>query len=110
LAGCIRPPGFLALLLVVLLGVVWAFAVLRFLGADAWGDDSPKEKADSARSRASTRSPRGGAERHASLDGSDGCQVVVRMTFCCGSHKSFLDGVDKRWLEALGPPLSGEYL
>lgn len=40
--GWLHPaPWFLALLLVVLLGVVWAFAVLRFLSADAWGDDSP---------------------------------------------------------------------
>ena len=39
---------------------------------------------------------------HDLRDGSDGCQVVVRMTFCRSSHKSFLDGVDKRWLQALG--------
>jgi hypothetical protein len=26
------------MLLVLILGVVWAFAVLRFLRADAWGD------------------------------------------------------------------------
>jgi low temperature requirement protein LtrA len=39
--GWLHPaPWLLALLLVVLLGVVWAFAVLRFLSADAWGDDS----------------------------------------------------------------------
>jgi low temperature requirement protein LtrA len=37
--GWVRPaPWLLALLLVLVLGVLWAFAVLRFLGADAWGD------------------------------------------------------------------------
>jgi low temperature requirement protein LtrA len=41
--GWLHPaPWLLALLLVVLLGVVWAFAVLRFLSADAWGDDLSK--------------------------------------------------------------------
>src|SRR5215471_17288976 len=41
--GWLHPvPWLLALLLVVLLGVVWAFAVFRFLSADAWGDDSPE--------------------------------------------------------------------
>ncbi len=42
--GWLRPmPWLLALLLVVDLGVVWAFAVLRFLGADAWGEDPAAE-------------------------------------------------------------------
>src|SRR5262249_13089184 len=39
--GWLRPsPWFLALLLVGDLGVVWAFAVLRFLSADEWGEAS----------------------------------------------------------------------
>ena len=43
--GWLHPaPWLLALLLVVLLGVVWAFAVLRFLSADAWGDDAPVDE------------------------------------------------------------------
>jgi low temperature requirement protein LtrA len=38
-AGWLRPaPWLLALLLIVDLSVLWAFAVLRFLSADAWGD------------------------------------------------------------------------
>src|SRR4029453_18672696 len=37
--GWLRPaPWLLAMLLVLILGVLWAFAVLRFLRADAWGD------------------------------------------------------------------------
>jgi hypothetical protein len=37
--GWLRPaPWLLALLLVADLSVLWAFAVLRFLSADAWGD------------------------------------------------------------------------
>jgi low temperature requirement protein LtrA len=37
--GWARPaPWLLALLLVVLLSVLWTFAVLRFLSADAWGE------------------------------------------------------------------------
>jgi low temperature requirement protein LtrA len=37
--GWIDPaPWLLALLLVVVLSVLWSFAVLRFLSADAWGD------------------------------------------------------------------------
>jgi low temperature requirement protein LtrA len=37
--GWVRPaPWLLALLLVVVLSVLWVFAVLRFLSADAWGD------------------------------------------------------------------------
>jgi low temperature requirement protein LtrA len=38
--GWLRPaPWLLALLLIADLSVLWAFAVLRFLSADAWGDD-----------------------------------------------------------------------
>jgi hypothetical protein len=37
--GWLRPaPWLLALLLVVILSVVWSFAVSRFLRADAWGE------------------------------------------------------------------------
>jgi len=37
--GWARPaPWLLAVLLVAVLSVLWAFAVLRFLSADAWGD------------------------------------------------------------------------
>ena len=37
--GWLRPaPWLLAVLLVAILSVLWAFAVLRFLRADAWGD------------------------------------------------------------------------
>jgi low temperature requirement protein LtrA len=37
--GWVRPaPWLLAVLLVAILSVLWAFAVLRFLRADAWGD------------------------------------------------------------------------
>jgi low temperature requirement protein LtrA len=37
--GWVRPaPWLLALLLVTVLSVLWAFAVLRFLSANAWGD------------------------------------------------------------------------
>jgi low temperature requirement protein LtrA len=37
--GWLRPaPWLLALLLIADLSVLWAFAVLRFLSADAWGD------------------------------------------------------------------------
>jgi low temperature requirement protein LtrA len=37
--GWVRPaPWLLAFLLVAVLSVLWAFAVLRFLSADAWGD------------------------------------------------------------------------
>jgi hypothetical protein len=37
--GWVRPvPWLLALLLLADLSVLWAFAVLRFLNADAWGD------------------------------------------------------------------------
>jgi low temperature requirement protein LtrA len=40
--GWIRPtPWLLALLLVVVLSALWAFAVQRFLSAEAWGDDVP---------------------------------------------------------------------
>jgi low temperature requirement protein LtrA len=46
LIGWLHPaPWLLALLLVVLLGVVWAYAVARFLGADAWGDDASEADA-----------------------------------------------------------------
>ena len=39
IVGWLRPTRWiLALRLVVVLGVVWTFAVLRFLRADAWGD------------------------------------------------------------------------
>ncbi len=39
IVGWIDPaPWLLALLLVVVLSVLWTFAVLRFLSADAWGD------------------------------------------------------------------------
>jgi low temperature requirement protein LtrA len=34
-------PWLLALLLVVVRSVLWSFAVLRFLGADAWGNTAP---------------------------------------------------------------------
>jgi hypothetical protein len=37
--GWVRPaPWLLALLLLAVLSVLWAFAVLRFLRADAWGE------------------------------------------------------------------------
>jgi hypothetical protein len=37
--GWVRPaPWLLALLLVAVLSVLWAFAVLRFVSADAWGE------------------------------------------------------------------------
>jgi low temperature requirement protein LtrA len=37
--GWVRPaPWLLAVLLIAVLSVLWAFAVLRFLSADAWGD------------------------------------------------------------------------
>jgi hypothetical protein len=37
--GWVRPaPWLLALLLVGVLSMLWTFAVLRFLSADAWGD------------------------------------------------------------------------
>ena len=40
--GWVRPaPWLLALLLVLLLGVLWAFAVVRFLSAEAWGEAPP---------------------------------------------------------------------
>jgi low temperature requirement protein LtrA len=39
IVGWLRPaPWLLALLLVAVLSAVWAFAVLRFLSADAWGE------------------------------------------------------------------------
>ncbi len=39
IVGWLRPaPWLLAVFLLAVLSVVWAFAVLRFLGADAWGD------------------------------------------------------------------------
>jgi low temperature requirement protein LtrA len=38
--GWIRPsPWLLAVLLIALLSALWVFAVLRFLGADAWGEE-----------------------------------------------------------------------
>jgi hypothetical protein len=47
IVGWARPaPWLLAALLVAILSVLWFFAVFRFLGADAWGDESsPPESA-----------------------------------------------------------------